>query len=489
MQNVNYVEELQRHLSQFSGVVLIITGDEANDFPIERLQHENMIIWQATPKPGVPHPHVNRFIGCGTTPHMTKLPKERPEKDLGYYFAGQVTHTRRFQCVSELRNLPGGELLETAGFTQGLAPEEYVAKMARARVVPCPSGPETPDTFRVFEALESGAIPIVDALSPSSDKTGYWQMLFGMDPPFPIIEDWSTLPGLIEYYNDVYTAKSNEVFAWWQQYKRDLKWALIDDYGKISGEDVEMRDDITVVVPTSPVLSNPDTSIIEETVGTVRAHLPTAEIIITFDGVREEQEHLRAKYDEYISRVLWKANKEWWNVVPVVYKEHKHQVGMMRGIMGMIKTDKILYVEHDTPITADRDIDWVGCRALIDSRDADLLRFHFEAFIPKVHEYLMLDKEPISMCGIDVVRTIQWSQRPHLTTKEYYERILRDHFTPEAVTFIEDKMHSVVATAYNLEQNQGWMKHKLWIYHPPGDIKRSYHTDGRGEESKYDMTF
>ena len=45
-------------------------------------------------------------------------------------------------------------------------------------------------------------------------------------------------------------------------------------------------------------------------------------------------------------------------------------------------------------------------------------------------------------------------------------------------TFIEDKFHGVV-------QDDGWVKHKLWIYHPEGDIKRSYHLDGREGTRKF----
>jgi hypothetical protein len=34
-------------------------------------------------------------------------------------------------------------------------------------------------------------------------------------------------------------------------------------------------------------------------------------------------------------------------------------------------------------------------------------------------------------------------------------------------------------------QDDGWDKHKLWIYHPEGSIKRSYHLDGRAGTRKF----
>ena len=35
----------------------------------------------------------------------------------------------------------------------------------------------------------------------------------------------------------------------------------------------------------------------------------------------------------------------------------------------------------------------------------------------------------------------------------------------------------------------GWYNFRIWIYTPEGDIKRSYTTDGREGESKFEETF
>ncbi|NBP02196.1 MAG: hypothetical protein EBU90_19145 [Proteobacteria bacterium] len=47
----------------------------------------------------------------------------------------------------------------------------------------CPSGRITPESFRVFEALESGAIPVVT-------KTDYWQLCYGIDFPAIQVNHW-----------------------------------------------------------------------------------------------------------------------------------------------------------------------------------------------------------------------------------------------------------------------------------------------------------
>lgn len=235
---------------------------------------------------------------------------------------------------------------------------------------------------------------------------------------------------------------------------------------------------ITVVIPVSPILSHPETKILEETIQSVRHHLPDAEIILCFDGVRVEQEARRADYEEHIRRVLWKA-KSWGAVCPFVFDEHAHQVGMLRAVMDEIRTPLLLFVEQDAPLVGE--IDWQACIDIITAGDADVVRYSHEAVIPIEHEHLML-----GVMG-NFLRTCQFSARPHLASVAYYRRLLTDHFSPDANCFVEDVAHGVCHNAYVRDGIAGWYGHRLWIYNPAGgNIKRSYTTDGRAGEPKWD---
>lgn len=489
--NYEYIEEINTYLSNFDGVILIIAGDEESKFEVEKIKHPNIKIWLMTPHAGKRYDNVDRFIGEGFTPHMDKLSKDYPNKDIIWSFAGQNTHKRRVVCIRELLELQEkndlfSSLVVRDGFAQG-DKDDYVRIMERSRIVPCPGGPVTPDTFRVYEALESGCIPIVDNYATYNMNDGYWNLLFGQEIPFPTIKNWVDLSGMITYYNDVFESKRNEIFAWWQMYKRNLYHWLIEDYIEIGGW--TDKEEITFIIPTSPTESNPDTSMVEETISSIRVHRPEAEIIITFDGVREEQSDKKDNYEKFKSDILWKCNRKWKNIIPIVFKDHTHQVGMLKEALKHVKTDYIVYVEHDTPLTPDMTIEWNSLIRVLDSKKADLIRFHFEAFIPEPHKYLMIG-EVQEIENVKLLKTVQWSQRPHIASVEFYKRILNDHFSENAKTFIEDKMHGVVISAWKQEQLQGWNKFKLWIYHPEGgNIKRSYHLDGRGKEQKYDMIF
>ena len=238
--------------------------------------------------------------------------------------------------------------------------------------------------------------------------------------------------------------------------------------------------DITVVIPTSAIKSHPDTFIIDETVASVSHHLPNSEIIITFDGLHPKYEHYREQYNEYKTKMLWRCLHEYKNVLPLIFDEHVHQSGMMQEAIKHVKTPFILYVEHDAPLTTDRVIDWNKCRNFILDGHANTIRFHFEEVIPQEHR-------PLIVGDIEdgFLKTIQWSQRPHLSTKVYYEDLLK--FFPEnAKTFIEDEWHGVVLADWERDKMLGWYKHRLWIYHESDTlgIKRSYTTDGRQGDAK-----
>lgn len=220
----------------------------------------------------------------------------------------------------------------------------------------------------------------------------------------------------------------------------------------------------------SPIKSHPGTAVLEETISSVRHHLPDSEIVLMFDGVRAEQEHMRAAYEEATRRTLWLA-KSWGAVCPFVFDRHLHQVGMLRAVLDEIRTPLMLFVEADTPLEKDP-IDWATCCDLITSRKADVVRMYHESAVPPEHEYLMREQRG------DFLHTVQWSQRPHLASVEYYRRALEKYFTPEANCFVEDVMHGAC---------QAWPdEHKLFIYTPEGGYRRSFHSDGRAGEPKWD---
>lgn len=494
---VDYIQQLNQDLLRFKKVLLILAGDEEARFDWRKVEHPSVKFWVMSPRPGLEYPEGARFIGEGPAPDAYKyLPQLQADhiRPLDWFLAGQITHDRRQQCAKQLRGLKGGQLIETPGFTQGLRHQDYYAKLASAKVAPCPSGPGTADSFRFYEALEAGCVPIADDLTPrSGDPGGYWHLIYP-DAPFPILRDYDDLPGYIEDAVKQYPWINNRIGAWWLAQKRQLAYGLHEDLAELTGErpkSTEVDDLVTVLIPCSPIPSHPSTEILDETIASIRYHLPRVEILLSLDGVRKEHEHYRAAYEQFIQRVLWKCQHEWKNVVGFIHEEHTHQVGMARRALEEVHTPLLLYVESDAPVVTDEPIDWVGLTSLVLEGKLDVARLHFEARIPDEHKHLMFDDQPHYMRSKDgsatwIIRTSQWSSRPHLSTAAFYRRILANHFSEKARCFVEDVMHGVVQGACAKDGLLGWQQYKLGIYAPEGNFKRSLHTDGRAGTAKLD---
>lgn len=457
----DYIDEINTQLSKVKILTVMITSDEENKFPIDELKHPNMRVYADYYNPKYTSEITWLPIGPANV-----FPLGLQAKTRDFVFMGQVNSPDRIAYVEQLKKRTDGFMLLTAGFAQGDTPEDYYKALCSAKVVPSPAGAVCPDAFRTYEAINAGAVPI-----PSNSE--WHEKVFGY-VPFPVVDDYANVNGYIDDAIAAYPVLNNDVQIWWLQYKRNLKEELIPSH-----------ESITVVIPCSPIKSHPSTAIIDETISTIRTHLPDAEIIVTFDGVRPEQEDRRANYEMFKRQFLWECynNPMYKNILPINFKEHSHQVKMAREAMNWVKSEVVLYVEQDTPITPDCEIEWEKCLDFIHSGEANLIRFHFEAFVPEEHKHMIIGEVENGF-----LRTAQWSQRPHLIATPYFNRILDQYFSPDAICFIEDKMHGIVWEDYKIYGTMGWNQHRLWIYHPDGNIKRSYTTDGRQGEPKWDNT-
>jgi hypothetical protein len=238
-----------------------------------------------------------------------------------------------------------------------------------------------------------------------------------------------------------------------------------------------VNDKITAVVLTSPVVSNPLTNTIDETLDSIRYHLPLSQIFVLADGVRKEEERRRLNYMTYLGYLANMLVTKYEPAYFAVSHKHLHQVGMMRGVINRIQTPLILFMEHDTPLEK-RPIEWKELvDILLDEKEPiEYIRFNPEASIPTEHNYLMVGEVKIG--EVSLMRTLQFHARPHLATVNFYKRALAK-FSPQANCFIEDKMHSVC-------QCEGYSAWPMAIYTPLGDQKRSRHLDARDSAKKYD---
>lgn len=228
-------------------------------------------------------------------------------------------------------------------------------------------------------------------------------------------------------------------------------------------------DDITVLIPVSPIPTHPSTEIIDQTIASIRERLPTSPIIVMFDGVAAPLMHMKADYEEFTRRMLWRISHELENAVPLLFTEHKHQSLMTKAALELVRTPMVLWSEQDTPLH--NDIPFEALASVVTTGYANLIRFHHEATIPEDHRPLMLDQSPIYILDEPFIRTTQWSGRPHLASTKFYREIASKYWDNQP-RFIEHIMYGIVVEgAYD--------EFRLHIYAPPRTLVRHKHLDGR----------
>lgn len=485
------ISRIQADLEGRSWVLWLVTSDEESAFEWWRVTHPNLVVWRQYHRTDLAW-RPDRVLPCGfttgTRAHYSTYPTA-PDRPNGVVFSGQVTphpeHRRRREMMDayEQRRHPEDVVQATPGFAQGLEPDAYRDLLASGRIALCPTGYQSTDTLRLYEALEAGCTPIVDRLGPDG-RDGFYAMAFPDGVPFPLVTDWHTQLG-----NAIIAAGrlgGARAQSWWLNQKRALAHDLWTTVRRLHPTphpaDTDPTRNITVVIPTSPIPSHPSLDVITQTVLSVRAQLPDAEIIITADQPRPELDHRADQYATYLQRLVWTANHTWRNVTVLVADEWRHQAGVAAAALDVVTTPLVLFVEHDTPLEGV--IPWRRLTEYVLGDDYRMIRLHYDASIHPEHEWLMVDDEPVDDgSGVPIRRTLQWSQRPHLAGTDWYRRLLADHFPDTARTMIEDRMHGIVETA-------PWDDWRLGIYQPAdGSIKRSGHLDGRQGDDKYPMRF
>lgn len=171
-------------------------------------------------------PHVRSFPlgyknGFWGNCHNREI-KEAKRRAFTWSFAGQINKSTRIAMISQMKKIPSYFIHEIQTFAdpKSLAPEKYRDLLLDSLFVPCPRGGWNLDSFRVYEALECGCIPIVE-----KGPLDYFTKFLG-EHPFLTVGSWDEAPALIEnaLKNPEQLEKLRNVCQeWWKTYKRNLQ--------------------------------------------------------------------------------------------------------------------------------------------------------------------------------------------------------------------------------------------------------------------------
>ena len=479
-------------IGQYPWALFCLTSDESRQLNRHQIKCPRLVTWQqyTTPKYKA---HRQMLLGWPADCRPILLPMLRlplAERPLRWAFAGQITHRVRDDMAANLMAAGGGEMHSSPGFGQGLGREDYYRLLTQARIAPCPTGPVHPDSFRLYEALEAGCLPVCSAHAPGGPQSyEYWPWVLDGPPPFPVVEQWSEFKDIFDRYQDdiILQRDANKAAAWWLGYKRQVALDMVDDVALLSGKQPTQHP-VTVLMPTSPIGRHPSAELIKDSIRKIRAYpeLQDAEIIIMVDGLRDEQSHYAFAYEEYKRRLIEHCNwdYEFQGCLPLIFDEHTHQANMTRKALALVRSPYVFFVEHDT--WPDADIPWDKFFLAMEDERVKCIRLHIFHEVLEVHQHLY-DTEKQVIADVPLIKTLQWSQRPHLACTSWYRWIIQKHFPLDAKTMIEDRMYKFTANAR--EMWNGWEPYNMWIYAPEGDMTRSRSDDGRQDDPKYPMDF
>ena len=237
---------------------------------------------------------------------------------------------------------------------------------------------------------------------------------------------------------------------------------------------------------------------IENTIKSIRFHLPESPIIIMADGVRPNVEFRRAQYENYLQRLAdLLASMKYGNVCMPMFNTYTQQAQMMRRVLNadcdprvstLIETPYVLFCEHDGELVSttnprihkqetlpeDCQIAWQDICDLLASGGANIVRFYAWDEVYSGHAHLMQGQMIQSTSRF--IKTTQYSQWPHIARTDFYKKMLHDHFRPDEIRMIEIGMYGPVGAA-------PWEQYRVVIYAPEGNMRRFYHRNGRADET------
>jgi len=168
-----------------------------------------------------------RFLPLGYKAGFSNGEAIRPVTERRYVwsFCGDLNKTTRGSMNQHMTALEPNYLHVTSGWdAPDLLPvEQYRDIMDQSIFVPCGQGFCTPDSFRVYEALEAGCIPIVERTA----EFDYFAGAYG-DHPMPVIRDWAEAPSLVSAIlaSGQAPALARRCHAWWIGLKAQVTASL-----------------------------------------------------------------------------------------------------------------------------------------------------------------------------------------------------------------------------------------------------------------------
>tara|TARA_B100000795_G_C22795951_1_gene439322 strand:- start:1228 stop:2085 length:858 start_codon:yes stop_codon:yes gene_type:complete len=213
--------------NKFSKIYLIHLGDEGASEDTNLIYSLCSHVWRTF---AIPKFYEMKNLTCIPIGYKSVVYKKNiisPKKKYLWSFMGTVHGASRFDMINKHNEIKPNFIKLTSEFAakDSLGPEEYYTELNDSIFTLVPNGYYHPETYRLYEALECGSIPIIENPFNFFDH-------FLKNNPIPKINNWKESAVIIKKLIDDEKSLiklSKDIDLWWSEYKKKIQKNFVSE--------------------------------------------------------------------------------------------------------------------------------------------------------------------------------------------------------------------------------------------------------------------
>ena len=199
-----------------SKIFLFHLGDEAGNYDLSEVYKNCDYIWRTFCSKKYFNNNQVRCIPIGYKSGL--INKQENKRKYKWAFTGTPHKSSRHDLLFQFSNIKPLFCHKTNKLNDKIiSVDEMSNVLSSTEFMPCPNGFFHPETYRLYEALQCGCIPIVE------DAYKYYDRLFPNNP-FIKIGKWADAKNMIKNWGEKeIKEKQEECSIWWSNYKNELQ--------------------------------------------------------------------------------------------------------------------------------------------------------------------------------------------------------------------------------------------------------------------------
>ena len=199
-----------------SKIFLFHLGDESGSYDISSVYNNCTYIWRDFCSNKYFNNNKVKCMPIGYKSGVVN--KQKNARKYKWAFIGTPHKSSRHDLLFQFSGIKPFFCHKTQKFDQKIISVDGMNEiLSSTEFIPCPNGFFHPETYRVYEALESGCIPIVE------NAYKYYDRLFPNNP-FIKVDKWEEAKPIIKGWGvDQIKQKREEFKIWWSKLKNELQ--------------------------------------------------------------------------------------------------------------------------------------------------------------------------------------------------------------------------------------------------------------------------